>query len=293
MADTPKAPNTLADEDISKTLQGITIPPRPQVLVDLHLESAQPEPSLSEIINIISQDVGLTAAIIKTVNSPFFGLARKVSTVQHALAMLGLENALNIANALALRQAMANFDEDPLLVKFWDMQQDIAQACVTIARELNFSTPEEAYTLGLFHNVGVPLMLTRFKDYRAVMTVAYKKGRIIPVEDQFLKTDHATVGYYMARVWHLPEDLTESILQHHNLAEIFQGPAVNDKRRSLIAILKVAEHVCGAYRLLGNQSVDREWEGYKEPILEQLHLDEDELADLIDRLNDMGLRSDY
>ena len=285
------ASNALSESDIAKTLQGISIPPQPQVLVDLHLECAQPEPRVGEIIDIISTDVGLSAAVLKTVNSPFFGLCRKVSTVQHAVAMLGLQNAINVANALALRETMRS-DDNPALQRFWDTAQDIALACITLARELNFSTPEEAYTLGLFHNVGVPLMLMRFKDYRAVMSVGYKKGAVTRVEDQFLKTNHATVGYYMARVWHLPDDLAETILQHHDLAEIFEGPANNSKRRTLIAILKVAEHVCGLYRILGNQPVDNEWLQYRDAILEQLHIDEDELANLTERLNDMGLRSD-
>jgi HD-like signal output (HDOD) protein len=72
----------LNDEQLKRVLQGISIPPQPQVMVDLHMEQAMPEPDMSRIAQIISQDVGLSAAVLKFVNSAYYGLPRKISSIR-------------------------------------------------------------------------------------------------------------------------------------------------------------------------------------------------------------------
>ena len=73
--------NALTQEQIINVLQGIKIPPQPQILVDLQIEQIMPDPDLNSIANLISRDVGLTGTILKVVNSPFYGLTNKITSV--------------------------------------------------------------------------------------------------------------------------------------------------------------------------------------------------------------------
>ena len=66
----------LTEEQIHTILQGIKIPPQPQILVDLQMEQVMPDPDISRIAKLISQDVGLAGTILKVVNSPFYGLKK-------------------------------------------------------------------------------------------------------------------------------------------------------------------------------------------------------------------------
>ena len=68
----------LTQEQISQILQGITIPPQPQVMVDLQMEQCSPSCSIDAIARLISQDVGLSGSILKPSIRPFLNTAIKL-----------------------------------------------------------------------------------------------------------------------------------------------------------------------------------------------------------------------
>lgn len=86
-------------EQADDILKGISIPSPPQVMADLQMELVMPEPNLHAMANMISKDVGLAGSVLKTVNSPFFGMAREITSITHAVNLLGINSILNIVNA--------------------------------------------------------------------------------------------------------------------------------------------------------------------------------------------------
>lgn len=259
----------LTTEQIRSMLQGISIPPQPQIMVDLQMEQLAPECTIQSIARLISRDVGLSGSIIKTVNSSFFGLRNKISTVQQACQLLGIDCVVNILNALSIRGELSD-EEIVGLGRFWDSATDVAMMAANIAKQIGVHAPDEAYTLGLFHNCGIPLLMERFDNYTDVMREAYSHPapRIIDVENRLLNTNHAVVGYYVAKSWRLPGYLCEAIHDHHTAAEIFADQDYPDtSKKNLLAILKMAEHLCGLCRTLGEQEVDLEWEQLQEDVL--------------------------
>ena len=80
------------DREFERTVLELGIPPCPKILLDLSAEVRKEEPDLQRIERLVSGDVGLSAALIKTVNSPFYGLRSKVHSVMQAIHMLGLSN---------------------------------------------------------------------------------------------------------------------------------------------------------------------------------------------------------
>ncbi len=82
----------LTQEQIQKVLQGIAIPPQPQIMVDLQMEQMSPDCSISAIADLIGQDIGLAGSILKTVNSPFYGLSNKITSINQAVNLLGVKS---------------------------------------------------------------------------------------------------------------------------------------------------------------------------------------------------------
>ena len=92
----------LTQEQIRHALQGISVPPQPQIMVDLQMEQVMPDPDLKVIARLISQDPGLSGSLLKVVNSPFFGLANRISSIQQAVNLLGVRRVINIINAQSM-----------------------------------------------------------------------------------------------------------------------------------------------------------------------------------------------
>lgn len=283
----------LTSEQIKNLLQGITIPPQPQIMVDLQMEQLNPNCSVEEITKLISQDIGLSGSILKTVNSTFFGLKNKIVSINQAINLLGIKSVVNIVNALSIRGSLS--DEAIIsLGRFWDTATDIANACTTIAKLIGYHSPDEAYTIGLFHNCGTVLMLHRFDSYSNVMEQAYAQHdkRIIDIENELLNTNHAVVGFYVAKSWNLPLTMCETIAEHHSAMGIFANQDyANTEKKNLLAILKMAENICGNYRVLGNASEDYEWQKLEKQILEYVGLSSYDYQNITEHIVELGITS--
>ncbi|WP_370592236.1 HDOD domain-containing protein [Reinekea sp. G2M2-21] len=283
----------LDSEQIEQILQGISIPPQPQIMVDLQMEQFQPTPDLGRIADLIAQDVGLAGTMLKIVNSPAYGLANNITSVTQAVMLLGIKSVVNIINGISIRGELS--DEDIVrLNNFWDASMDIASVSLHIAKQIGMPAPEDAYSLGLFHNAGIVLMNKRFPDYMDIMQSAYSGEfeRIIDAENRHFRTNHAVIGYYTARSWRLPKIICEAISEHHNIASLFSRDSVSEApKKTLLAVLKIAEFICGNAKVLGRCDEDFEWHQIKRYIYEFTGLGEYDIEALIDDFKEMGIAS--
>lgn len=282
----------LSAEQIQQALQGISVPPQPQIMVDLQMEQYMPDPDLEVIARLISQDPGLSGALLKIVNSPYYGLSNKIASIQRAVNLLGSRSIINLINAQSIKGEMCD-DTIVTLNRFWDTAQDVAMTCLTLAKRTGSQTVDEAYALGLFHDCGVPLMLKRFPNYMSVLEQAYANAgpdcRVVDTENNAFHTNHAVVGYYTAKSWRLPEHVTDAIANHHNALVIFSDETTrNPQLKNLLAILKMAEHICSSYRVLGNQPVDHEWNAIGHLVLDYVGLSDYDFESLKLSIRELG-----
>lgn len=282
----------LSAEQIQQVLQGISVPPQPQIMVDLQMEQYMPDPDLEVIARLISQDPGLSGALLKIVNSPYYGLSNKIASIQRAVNLLGSRSIINLINAQSIKGEM-NDDTIVTLNRFWDTAQDVAMTCLTLAKRTGTQAVDEAYAMGLFHDCGVPLMLKRFPNYMAVLEEAYASAspecRVVDTENRVFNTNHAVVGYYTAKSWRLPVHVTDVIANHHNALAIFSNESSGDPQlKNLLAILKMAEHICASYRVLGNQAVDQEWSCIGPLVLDHIGLTEYDFENLKLSIRELG-----
>jgi putative nucleotidyltransferase with HDIG domain len=165
--------------------------------------------------------------------------------------------------------------------------------CLTLAKRIGSQAVDEAYALGLFHDCGVPLMHKRFPDYMHTLEQAYAEAgpdkRVVDTENRTFNTNHAVVGYYTAKSWRLPEHVSAAIANHHNALAVFSDDSArNTQLKNLLAILKMAEHICSSYRVLGNQSVDHEWNTVGHLVLDYVGLSEYDFENLKQTIREMG-----
>ncbi len=285
-------PQELSPEQIQQALQGISVPPQPQIMVDLQMEQYMPDPDLEVIARLIAQDPGLSGSLLKIVNSPYYGLSNKIASIQRAVNLLGSRSIINLINAQSIKGEMSD-DTIVTLNRFWDTAQDVAMTCLTLAKRTGFQAVDEAYALGLFHDCGVPLMLKRFPDYMAVLEEAYAcagpESRVVDTENRVFNTNHAVVGYYTAKSWRLPEHVTDAIANHHNALAIFSDESArNPQLKNLLAILKMAEHICASCRVLGNQVDDHEWNSIGHLVLDHVGLSDYDFESLKLSIRELG-----
>ncbi|WP_189395541.1 HDOD domain-containing protein [Pseudomonas laurentiana] len=268
------------------------MPPQPQIMVDLQMEQYMPDPDLETIAKLISQDPGLSGALLKLVNSPHFGLTNKIASIQRAVNLLGSRSIINLINAQSIKGEMSD-ETIVTLNRFWDNAQDVAMTCMTLAKRLGSQAVDEAYALGLFHDCGIPLMLKRFPEYMSVVEDAYASAgpgqRVVDTENQVFNTNHAVVGYYTAKSWRLPEHLGNAIANHHNALAIFSDESArNSQLKNLLSILKMAEHICASHRVLGGQSEDHEWNTISHLVLDYVGLPEYDFENLKQTIRELG-----
>ncbi len=271
----------LSQAEMDIALKGISIPPRPHVLVKLDNEMGKDDPDPQAIARLIGTDVGLSAAVLKTVNSPFFGLAHKISSVANAVSLLGLSAARQIVTGLVLRNSVAG--QARTLERFWDSAEKVAGIAAYIASTLPRGPRDDAYSFGLFHDIGIPILMQKFAGYRDTLALA---GRIMDrpltsVEDEHHATNHATLGYLIGKSWFLPPVICEAILHHHDQTAFAENAAISPPALTLIAICRLAEHLHDEYVRMHSNA---EWERMGSRVLDHLGLDETEYLDLREEL---------
>jgi HD-like signal output (HDOD) protein len=267
----------IASETVSDILKTITIPPCPAVVAALQEESRQSEVDFHKIIRLISGDLGLAAAMMKTANSPFFALRKKAQSVSQATAVLGLRNVINIANGLVLQRALS--PKGVSMERFWDRSNYHAMISARLARRVPGLNREDAYTFGLFHDCGIPILMQRFPAYKETLAHANRSSKpVVESENACHGTDHVVVGAMLARNWQLPEFLVQAIRFHHQF-EILNdtAPTIPENVRTLTAISLLADHMIACYLHVQDEV---EWLAHGASAMNYLRFDGEELDDL-------------
>ncbi len=264
-------------------LKSMVIPPCPAILLQLEQEQLRPEPDFDRIVQLISSDLTLSASVMKTVNSPFFSLNNRVSSVYQALQLLGLRNLGNIVRGVLLRQALSPEGEQKM-ERFWLNSLRVAQVSARLAEMASGVAVDEAYTYGLFQDCGMPLMQARFPSYWSTLEKceAQTLAKMLEIEVSHHQTQHAVVGYLLARTWYLPESIGLAILNHQNVA-IFESPedGVWQQVCNLIALAGLAGQVVRKY---GEQPAVRDWRLIEPVFLRHLGVGRSEFEDFTDRM---------
>ncbi|MES2564803.1 MAG: HDOD domain-containing protein [Pseudomonadota bacterium] len=214
----------LPGAELEEAVKNIGIPPCPAILTKLLREMREDEPDLNKVGKLIGSDLSLSAAMLKTVNSPFYGLRAKVSSVHQALSLIGLQNAGQLVTGLLLQDAFQGGTSHSM-EEFWESSSAIALINAGLARKFKITDREEAHTFALFRDSGALAMLVGVDQYRPILPGASNKPGVsaTDTENERYGMDHAVTGYYLTKSWLMPEHVCEAVLWHHQLAALKEG----------------------------------------------------------------------
>lgn len=199
------------------------LPTLPGVAVKILEAVKSDELSLQELGGIISTDPVLSSEVLKLINSSFFSIPRKVTSVNHAVNLLGLNAVKNLALSFSLvkdfkNAANSRFDYDT----FWKGSIIAAITSKYLAKRIRPSFAEDAFFLGLLHNIGMLALNQGIPDQYDLVAREREtnSGSWHEAENKVLGFDHAGFGHYLVRSWDMPESFSVPIRFHHAPEEL-------------------------------------------------------------------------
>ncbi|CAH9050877.1 hypothetical protein PSECIP111951_02170 [Pseudoalteromonas holothuriae] len=272
------------DDNVIKDIKsGFNLPPKPELLEKLQSAIDQPEPELNHIAQLIATDLSTSAAVLKVINSPTYGMSRTVTDIKQAVMFLGLDSITQLVTSCLLQQA---FDQTTCCIsleRFWDTSTEIAAVSTLISKRIKSKVPSEnLHMLGLFHDAGIVAMAAKYPDYVNVISEANNNSSpLIALEGKAYNTNHTVVGFYLASSWHLPKPICKLILRHHD-TEFLQEQHDQESLLSY-ATLKMAENLVHSQKRF---IATHDWPYVKNDVLNVLEIDEDDYQDIVEDTQD-------
>ncbi|GIV21283.1 MAG: phosphodiesterase [Armatimonadota bacterium] len=210
------------EEAIRESLE--SLPPMPAVITRVMEMTNDPNCGVQELQKVISMDEVLSSKVLRLVNSARYGFPRRITTLSHAVILLGFETIRNLAiGVAAVRLLLRQGASSPInRQRFWEHSLETGLAASAFAKHLrkDLITREEMFLTGLLHDLGILFLSQNFPtEYRAVIERCGSIEAASPVEQELLGITHTEVGARMVEYWNLPPVFAEVMRHHHNPIE--------------------------------------------------------------------------
>ncbi len=213
----------------------------PQIALRTLQLANDPKCTATDLANVIQSDPALAARVLRTVNSSSYGLRRSVTSLDHAVVLLGFREMRNLAlttHVASLFQETTGygcFSRRNLwvhMVSVAVVARHIAKICGTVA-------PEDAYLAGLLHDVGIILLdQTLHRPFCQVLDALEEDHVVADVENSILGFDHGALGQYALTTWGLPGAFADAAAHHH------RPLACSSENRTLVSTVALANSMC-------------------------------------------------
>ena len=181
------------------------------------------ETGLKEIGEILATDPTLSAEVLKAVNSHFYSLSNKITSVPHAVNLLGSQTVKSLALSFSLVKNLRTNESNGFdYVNFWKTSLVGAVSAKILTEKILPNFAEDAFFLGLIHNIGILAMNQCMPEQYQLVLNETKNSSFSnsEAENRFLGFNHMQLGEYLAKSWGLPETFTIPILHHHGIDDI-------------------------------------------------------------------------
>jgi HD-like signal output (HDOD) protein len=223
----------------SSTLLRLPVQPLIAAAVVRHARSASSSPDM--VTRLVEADPSMALAVLRMANAPYYGASRRVSSVRQAVVMLGSTTVTSLAMSGTASLVVSEEVEYRAPMGFWSHGLVTAIACRVIAQRRGGVKPEDAYTVGLIHDVGALSAFVQHPDnyerlFPAVPAMPRSGPALLDAETLTFGSDHAESGAALLAQWNLPEVLVQAVRSHH---------ATNDTGLGTLARILIAGHAIG------------------------------------------------
>ncbi len=222
-------------KSITKKIQ--SLPTLPPVVKKLTKMVESPDVTARDLGKLISSDQVLSAKVLKLVNSPFYGFPGRISSISHAIILLGF----NVIKGVVLSASVFDLMEQSM-VGLWEHSLACAIVAGTISRVLDIPEPEEVSTAALLHDIGkvvvkvsMPIEYDKIIDRIEKFQCSFREA-----EREIIGTDHSEIGGWLCDEWNLPWRLSIPVMYHHKPNE---APKTKDR----VAVVHLADALVRAF----------------------------------------------
>ena len=187
------------------------LPSLPKVVQELVIAFDKPDPDVNKIVALIGSDPVLTVKVLQVANSAFFRRSRTISSIKEATVFMGLHTVRLLVMGAGMVGAVRFLDRDSR-TQFWRYSLHTAVGARYFARQLQLDG-DTAFTAGLIHAIGQPLMRELLEDDLAAVDEAatfYDEQRAA-LECMALGYGFPDVGAALAESWHFPPQVSQAI----------------------------------------------------------------------------------
>jgi HD-like signal output (HDOD) protein len=178
-----------------------------------------PLSSAADVADVISCDPGLTARLLRIVNSAFYSFPSKIDTVSRGVTILGTKELCDLALATSVMKMFDSALKGLVnMTLFW--QHSIG--CGVFARKLALfrhePNAERFFVMGILHDIGRLILFSHAPDIlgAAIVRASQSRRALHGIEKEILNFTHADVGAGLLKAWNLPASHREAVALHHN-----------------------------------------------------------------------------
>lgn len=195
------------------------LPPMPAVVQEVIASFRNTEPDSAVLADKIAQDQGLSAKVLRLANSPFYGLPRRVGSIQDAIMVLGLGNVRSLSLSAGVAQVFPAvshglFDREA----YWLRSFRVATFSGALAKSFRLDQ-QIAFTSGMFHDIGQLVLDLCIPEQFADLLEQQKisGADLIETERSVFGFDHAEIGAEIIRRWNFPQNIEETVRHWRDL----------------------------------------------------------------------------
>jgi HD-like signal output (HDOD) protein len=215
------------------------LPTLPAYVFELNSLLGATPVNLKRVAEVIRTDPSLTAQVIRLCNSALLGFRERVTTIEHAVILLGTERLRTLVLTCSLIEYAAHKLASEDIQSFWQHCFLTATLSERLARGIAYPQPEQAYLAGLLHDIGaLPLLVISSSDLREAEGAApWGWWESVSRERERFGTDHCEVGHWIGASWNFSATLLEVMVSHHNPRDASHDP-------HLVGIVAAADQFC-------------------------------------------------
>ncbi len=214
--------NSEERKQLIEQLEGL--PTLPTIMVKIFECIDDPKSSAEDLKKIIINDLAISSKVLKLANSAYFGFSREIVDITRAIVVLGFDTVIDVAVSVSLASLM-NPKEGSLVLpmeQFWEHNIAAGQAGRIIAQAGNYPYQEQAFLVGLMHDIGKAILASNFtREFnRAVENAQDLEQYIHETERDIFGFSHAEAGAWLAKYWKFPKQLIMPIQFHHSVTQM-------------------------------------------------------------------------
>lgn len=217
------------------------LPAFPGIALQVLNLAGMEDADLRKLAALIEKDPAFSSDILRMANAPAFSVRGGIKSVTQAIAQIGLENLTSVTMTVAMRSVVSKAFRTPIARQCWQH----CLACALISRQFGRVVGierNEAYTLGLLHDIGRLGLLAAFpEEYTKLLQQEHScEEDLLAAEESTFRVDHCAAGALLARNWKLPGQICDCASSHHQIPV--------DRKADPLALVYLA---CGLSRCFG------------------------------------------